>query len=331
MHGAYSDPPANAVWNQCQHGSWFFLPRHRMYLYWFVRIVRAIVVQPSGPSDWALPFWNYSLGPPGDALPPAFRQPTWDPGTGSGPNPLYTAQRAPRYNAGTGLPARLVDLDALRSRNFTGAPLPGFGGPVTGFSHEPQAFGLLENVPHNQVHVQIGGQGQDPCVGGLMVDPNCAAQDPIFWLHHSNIDRLWSEWIASGNGRANPTDPAWLSNQVFTFFDETGTEVTMTSQDVLNTVTQLSYDYEPQPATFAAAVPPEAPVSQPPTPPPTPTMVAASEGGIQLTTQRTDVSVPLPQVAQVALRRVADPNDPAQHVYLNVEGLKADHTPGVSW
>ena len=67
MHGSYSDPPANAVWNQCQHGTWFFLPWHRMYLYWFERIVRSIVVQQGGPSDWALPFWNYSLGPPGDA------------------------------------------------------------------------------------------------------------------------------------------------------------------------------------------------------------------------------------------------------------------------
>ena len=40
-------------------------------------------------------------------------------------------------------------------------------------------------------------------------------------------------------------------------------------------------------------------------PPPAPTMVAASEGGIPLTTQRTDVSVPLPQAAQVALQLTA--------------------------
>ena len=61
-------------------------------------------------------------------------------------------------------------------------------------------------------------------------------------------------------------------------------------------------------------------------------MVAASEGGLPLTTQRADLSLALPQVAQAALRRVADPNDDsAQHVYLNVEGLKADHTPGISW
>src|SRR5687768_8731296 len=28
-------------WSQCQHGSWFFLPWHRMYLHQFEQIVRA--------------------------------------------------------------------------------------------------------------------------------------------------------------------------------------------------------------------------------------------------------------------------------------------------
>ncbi|MEX0791272.1 MAG: tyrosinase family protein, partial [Actinomycetota bacterium] len=29
--------------NTCQHSSWFFLPWHRMYLYWFERICRAAI------------------------------------------------------------------------------------------------------------------------------------------------------------------------------------------------------------------------------------------------------------------------------------------------
>jgi tyrosinase len=36
-----------------------------------------------------------------------------------------------------------------------------------------------------------------------------AAQDPIFWLHHSNIDRLWETW-RNQPGHALPTDNAWL-------------------------------------------------------------------------------------------------------------------------
>jgi hypothetical protein len=51
IHGTYTQPPAGVDWNQCQHGSWFFLPWHRMYIYWFERIVRAIVVQQGGPAD----------------------------------------------------------------------------------------------------------------------------------------------------------------------------------------------------------------------------------------------------------------------------------------
>ena len=43
MHGTH----ANAVqplWNGCQHGTWFFLAWHRMFIYYFEQIVRAAVV-----------------------------------------------------------------------------------------------------------------------------------------------------------------------------------------------------------------------------------------------------------------------------------------------
>jgi hypothetical protein len=39
-----------------------------------------------------------------------------------------------------------------------------------------------------------------------MVRPETAAQDPIFWLHHANIDRLWERWLQLGGGRANPVN-----------------------------------------------------------------------------------------------------------------------------
>ena len=31
MHGTYRTP-AEPLWNGCQHGSWFFLPWHRIYI-----------------------------------------------------------------------------------------------------------------------------------------------------------------------------------------------------------------------------------------------------------------------------------------------------------
>ena len=69
IHGAYAAPPPGADWNQCQHQGWFFLPWHRMYLYFFERIVRAAVVAAGGPADFAIPYWNYDKPFPGNTIP----------------------------------------------------------------------------------------------------------------------------------------------------------------------------------------------------------------------------------------------------------------------
>lgn len=45
---------------ECQHYSWFFLPWHRIYLHYFERVIRQTIADLGGPSDWALPYWNYS-------------------------------------------------------------------------------------------------------------------------------------------------------------------------------------------------------------------------------------------------------------------------------
>ena len=73
-----------------------------------------------------------------------------------------------------------------------------------------------------------------------------AAQDPIFWLHHANIDRLWNKWIQEGGGHANPTDAAWL-NTTFTFYDEAGHAVYLTGSEIVDTVGQLNYRYDDDP------------------------------------------------------------------------------------
>lgn len=46
----------------------------------------------------------------------------------------------------------------------------------------------LEGVPfgaHNQVHVWVGGT-----MNNILLSP----ADPVFWLHHAEIDRLWHVW-----------------------------------------------------------------------------------------------------------------------------------------
>ena len=69
------------AWNTCEHGTYFFWSWHRMYLYWFERIVR----QMSKNTHWALPYWNWSSASE-RRLPAPFR----DPGS-----ELFTANRNP--------------------------------------------------------------------------------------------------------------------------------------------------------------------------------------------------------------------------------------------
>jgi tyrosinase len=98
--------------------------------------------------------------------------------------------------------------------HFTGVASggsPGFGGVDTGFSHGGTHHGRLESQPHDMVHVLVGGSDPaNPGLPGLMSDPDTAALDPIFWLHHANIDRLWASWNHGPPTRANPAARAWL-------------------------------------------------------------------------------------------------------------------------
>jgi tyrosinase len=80
-------------------------------------------------------------------------------------------------------------------------------------------------------------------IGGDMGLFETAGQDPIFWLHHCNIDRLWEKWLAQGGGRVSPTGDATWMNTNFTFVDENKNFVQI-GDDVLYTINQLNYQYE---------------------------------------------------------------------------------------
>jgi hypothetical protein len=200
--------PAGAPWSTCDHG-FHFLSWHRMYLYFFERIVRAA----SGDPNFALPYWDYA--PVANrTLPPPFRNPN------DASNPLWDSTR-PGMNGGAALPA-----SAVNSTNCL-VPLIFLGGG--------QFQQAVQGTPHNVVHGSIGGN-----MGGF----NTAGQDPIFWLHHCNIDRLWEKWLAQGGGRVNPTADATWMNTNFTFVDENKNFVQMSGADVLYTINQLHYQYE---------------------------------------------------------------------------------------
>jgi tyrosinase len=244
--------PSNAdiatYWKQCQHGSWYFLPWHRGYLIAFEAVIRDAVAGLGGPADWALPYWNY-FKPNQNQLPPAFASADWP--DGSGDNPLYIVQRyGPDNDGNVYIPLDQVDLNALGDPDFTGAGSggsPGFGGVDTGFSHGGQVHGAVETQPHDQVHTLVGGG--DAQTRALMTWPDLAGLDPIFWLHHANIDRLWEVWAQIPTANGNPTSPRWINGPAsigersFVMPMPGGTSWTYTPGDMSHLST-LGYNYD---------------------------------------------------------------------------------------
>ena len=260
IHGTPDPAPPGAPWNQCQHSTWYFLPWHRMYLWFFEQIVREAIAEAGGdPTGWALPYWNYSDGPqpPVNTLPLAFRVPTLPDGSRNAlhlPYPLRNDGDDAQVPLNAGIndggelpPIYLGYQQAFQFANFTTppGPRPGFGGPRTAFSHSGRNHGALESRPHDGVHPLVGGMRSARCQRGLMGDPDCAARDPIFWLHHANIDRLWDRWLDT-EGHSNPDDGAWRDRS-FRFYDPGRQELrTMTVGEVLDAV-DYRYDDEPLP------------------------------------------------------------------------------------
>lgn len=221
--------PSGARWDQCEHFTWHFLPWHRAYLHHFERIMREEIARLGGPADWALPFWDYTDGasrPEVRSLPPAFRTATLPDGT---PNPLLVGARAPGINGGARLqPDDVSTRDIAAAHVFTPASsvavhFGGVRGPVgSHFGAAGSAAGVLERTPHGNVHVAVGGRRSG---ANLMSRFETAGQDPIFWLHHANIDRMWEAWLRDRPAsHRNPTDPSWLDASW-----EFGSGTTMTS------------------------------------------------------------------------------------------------------
>ena len=317
IHGSFDS--SNPAWNQCQHGSFLFLSWHRMYLYFFERIIR----EASGNSEFGLPYWNYRLASQRQ-VPEPFRQ-SADPAA----NMLFIEERNPAANAGGFLPESAVLHDqAFSFTNFTSPNGSGqsFGGQqVGGFTHFAQPHGQIESQPHDIIHVLIGGQT------GFMVDPRLAARDPIFWLHHSNIDRLWNRWLDLGNGRENPMDDGPWADTEFNFFDENGDQVVLTGKDVVDTATQLDYRYDDDPI-----VDPDP--AEPPCPEPAPLNESVSSPRVLMESAETTAlgekasSVKLQGLEESSgslLNRVVTDESGARSLILRIEGIDYDDQPGV--
>jgi tyrosinase len=195
----------------CPHGNWYFLPWHRKYILDFEEICRDL----SGDPNFALPYWDWTQNP-------------------SIPGPFWR---------GTLLDTREVDRDDIIPAQFVGQPIIDdimrqtdfelfassrpFGQNNTDRRWQRATGGqaLLERTPHNNVHDWIGGNMQT----------FSSPLDPIFWLHHCNIDRLWAEWNAPPRSRPNTSSALWTNFTLLPFNTLVGT---------LQSITQLGYTYD---------------------------------------------------------------------------------------
>lgn len=219
--------------NFCPHGNWYFLPWHRAYILSFERICRQLSRKP----DFALPYWDWTAD---RRFPAAFTA------GNRATNPL----NHPRPGVASGL--RLTDDMVGReviSRIMQSPDFEAFGNTRSSGQDNVDARWQrrggssteLEFNPHNSVHQAIGGN--------MALIP-LASRDPIFYLHHANVDRLWSEWNRRGN--VNSPDRLWRD---FTFernfVNPNGTPWNVAVGD-LGSTPALGYRYDDDDGPFAA-------------------------------------------------------------------------------
>jgi tyrosinase len=206
--------------SHCPHGNWFFLPWHRAYLAMFENIIRDVAKAP----DFALPYWDWTKV---TQIPAPF----W---TGS----LKDDTR--RRSASDTVPQEFTGLDVMQ--RILNEKLFGLFGSTQPdsqdslnerFQQAEGKVGQLEFTPHNGIHWWIGGN---------MGYPPTAALDPIFWLHHCNVDRIWAAW--NSNNNLNPSEQLWRDftfRQNFTNSHDKRYDVIVKS---LEDTTALGYRYQ---------------------------------------------------------------------------------------
>jgi tyrosinase len=196
------------------HGTPYFLPWHRAYLYFFERALRDRV------ADAMLTWWDWRTGPNRAARVP---EPFSKARVSGKANPLRSA-RVPRIALDQGRRAGISVAGRTAREPGDPALLPSTRevSRVLALRDFLDFSSALEGL-HDRVHVWTGGHmGMIPF----------AAFDPVFWAHHTMVDRLWRLWQLRHPGGLPPRS----------ILDEALPPFRMTVRQTLD-VTALGYDY----------------------------------------------------------------------------------------
>ncbi|KAH7431758.1 hypothetical protein KP509_08G065000 [Ceratopteris richardii] len=222
------------------HGSWLFFAFHRWYIYFHERILAKLI----NDDTFYLPFWNYDH-PDGMTVPRAYvdsselrddnREPACLP-----PATVFTDFYYYNESLRTHEEQMAANLATIYRQVIAAPDTPYrfYGQPYREGDGPQPGYGTVETQPHNSLHGWTGNQ-----VNILAKDMGAlyaAARDPIFYIHHANIDRLWEVWMRLG--RDDIDDPDYLDSE-FVFYDENAELVKVKVRDAYD-IEKLGYVYE---------------------------------------------------------------------------------------
>lgn len=211
IHGErITDPDGFIRSRHRMHGAMFgpvgfrrFLPWHRGYLIAFERELMRI------DGTLSIPYWDWDNDQGRMIGIENFL------GLSSGRNPGLRQGEPPDPNRAPWF-SDLAQTQAFE--NFTG--------DYFSFSRE------LEGRMHNSGHGWVGGD-----MANTAISPN----DPIFWMHHAQIDRIWAVWQLG-----NPDERAFLTDDDAKL-DPWDAEFDVESIDDISNLGSDSYEYAPPP------------------------------------------------------------------------------------